>query len=109
MDESYRIETEINVKDFLDKLHYSLDNGGKVVFQKYRKVDSLRDEKYTNEYTVNALFPFENLEIALSKELKTLTTENYIKTVKDIRFLEKYITMKMFILSFAWNCLMATA
>ena len=51
-----------------------------------RLVDQDREEKYTNQYTVNTLFPDENPKEALKRELKTLTVEEYMKTVKDLRF-----------------------
>lgn len=81
-----RIESEFEVNSYLSKLRYILDNGAKVQFQIKRNVDLKRDEKYTNRYTVNELFPNENPETALRRELRTLTVENYIKTVKDLRF-----------------------
>ena len=49
-------------------------------------MDKKRDEKYTNQYTVDTLFPDENPVDALKRELKTLTVEEYMKTVQDLRF-----------------------
>lgn len=49
-------------------------------------VDENRDEKYTNQYTVNKLFPDENPVDALKRELLTLSVEDYMQTVKDLRF-----------------------
>ena len=49
-------------------------------------MDSNRDEKYTNQYTVNTLFPDENPVNALKRELLSLSAENYLQTVKDLRF-----------------------
>ncbi len=46
----------------------------------------MKEERYTNQYTVNTLFPNENPVDALKRELLTLTVENYIQTVKDLRF-----------------------
>lgn len=40
----------------------------------------------SNQYTVNTLFPNENPVDALKRELKTLTLEEYMQTVKDLRF-----------------------
>ena len=51
-----------------------------------RLVDEKRDEKYSNQYTVNKLFPDENPEEALKRELLTLTVEDYMQTVKDYCF-----------------------
>ena len=49
-------------------------------------MDDGRDEKYTNLYTVNTLFPDENPVDALKRELLTLSVEDYMQTVKDLRF-----------------------
>lgn len=81
-----RIETRGEVETYIAQLQYALDNGAKINFQAKRIVDKNRDEKYTNSYTVNTLFPDENPEEALRRELKSLTVEEYIKTVKDLRF-----------------------
>ena len=58
----------------------------RIDFQAKRLIDEKRDEKYTNRYTVNKLFPDDNPVSALKKELLTLTVEDYMQTVKDIRF-----------------------
>lgn len=79
-----RIETKDEVKNYLTNLKYMLDNGATITFQSTRKVDRNRDVKYTNKYTVGELFPKEIPEVALKRELKTLTVENYMRTVKDI-------------------------
>lgn len=42
--------------------------------------------RYTNKFTVADLFPNENPVVALKRELKTLTVEEYMQTVKDTRF-----------------------
>lgn len=81
-----RIESEIEVKAYLQNLRYALDNGAKIEFQAHRRVDDKREERYTNQYTINSLFPDENPIEALKRELKTLTMEEYIRTVKDLRF-----------------------
>ena len=49
-------------------------------------VDENRPEKYTNQYTVRTLFPDENPVDALKRELLSLSSENYMRTVKDLRF-----------------------
>lgn len=51
-----------------------------------RIVDEKRDERYTNQYTMNTLFPNESPDQVLRRELKKLTVEEYLRTVKDIRF-----------------------
>lgn len=81
-----RIESELEVKSYLQDLRYAIDNGAQISFQVKRRVDEKRDERYTNQYTVNTLFPNENPVDALKRELKTLTVKEYMRTVKDIRF-----------------------
>lgn len=81
-----RIESELEVKSYIQNLKYALNNGAKIEFQIKRLVDESKDEKYTNLYTVNTLFPNENPVDALKRELLTLKVEDYIQTVKDICF-----------------------
>lgn len=81
-----RIESELEVKSYIQNLKYALDNGAKITFQVKRVVDENRDKKYTNQYTVDILFPNENPVEALKRELKSLKVEEYIRTVKDLRF-----------------------
>lgn len=81
-----RIESEIEVKSYIQDLKFALNNGAKIDFEAKRLVDEKRDEKYTNQYTVNKLFPDENPVDVLKRELLTLSVEDYMKTVKDIRF-----------------------
>lgn len=81
-----RIESELEIKSYIQNLRFALNNGAKIDFQARRLVDEKRDEKYTNQYTVNKLFPDENPVDALKRELLTLTVEDYMQTVKDTRF-----------------------
>ncbi len=81
-----RIESELEVKAYIQDLKFSLNNGAQIDFQAKRVVDEKRDEKYTNQYTVNKLFPDENPVDALKRELLTLSVEDYMQTVKDTRF-----------------------
>lgn len=81
-----RIESKLEVNTYLQKLKYALDHDARITFQARRLVDKKRDEKYTNQYTVDTLFPDENPVDALKRELKTLTVEEYMKTVQDLRF-----------------------
>lgn len=81
-----RIESELEVKAYIQDLKFALNNGAQIDFQAKRVVDDKRDEKYTNQYTVNKLFPDENPVDALKRELLTLSVEDYMQTVKDIRF-----------------------
>ena len=81
-----RIESKLDVMAYIQNLQYALNNGAKITFQAKRLVDENREERYTNQYTVNTLFPDESPEEALKRELKTLTVEEYMRTVKDLRF-----------------------
>lgn len=81
-----RIESELEVKAYIQDLKFAINNGAQIDFQAKRVVDDKRDEKYTNQYTVNKLFPDENPVDALKRELLTLSVEDYMQTVKDIRF-----------------------
>lgn len=80
------IESELEVRSYIQDLKFALNHGAQINFQIKRLVDEKRDERYTNQYTVNTLFPNENPEDALKRELLTLEVENYIRTVKDLRF-----------------------
>ncbi len=83
---STRIESELEVKAYIQNLQYALNNGAKLSFQVNRYVDENRDPRFTNQYAVEHLFQKENYMEALKRELLTLTPQNYIRTVKDIRF-----------------------
>ena len=91
--ESYqekRIENELEVTTYLDRLGYALQSGqAKINFQKDRIVDQNRDNRFTNRYTLLNLFPDEDEVEVLKRELAFLTVENYIETVKDTRFPHK--------------------
>ena len=41
-----RIESELEVKTFIQNLKYAINHGAKIDFQARRLVDSKRDEKY---------------------------------------------------------------
>lgn len=81
-----RIESELEVRSYIQNLKFALNHGAKINFQAKRLVDDGRDEKFTNEYTVNTLFPDENPVDALKRELLSLNVEDYMRTVKDFRF-----------------------
>lgn len=81
-----RIESELEIKTYLQDLRYALDNGAEITFQAERRVDDKRGMQYTNKYTVAQLFPDESPVDALRRELKTLTVQEYMRTVKDLRF-----------------------
>ena len=80
-----RIESEIEVRSYIQNLKYALTTGAQITFQAHRLVDSARNEKFTNQYTVEFLFPDENPLDALRRELSTLTVEEYMRTIKDLR------------------------
>lgn len=82
----YRIESEIEVKAYLQNLQYALQHGATIQFQIDRAIDNHRDVKFTNRYTIQTLFPDENPLVALKRELLSLTPDNYIRTVRDLRF-----------------------
>ncbi len=81
-----RIESELEVKTYIQDLKFALNNGAQINFQARRRVDENREEKYTNQYTINTLFPNENPVDAIKRELLTLSVEDYMQTVKDMRF-----------------------
>ncbi len=81
-----RIESELEVKAYLQNLKYAINNEAQIDFQVKRRVDEFKSERYTNQYTVNELFPDENPLDALKRELLTLELENYMQTVIDLRF-----------------------
>lgn len=85
-DSNARIESKLEVQSYLQNLKYALDNGAIITFQEVRKVDNMRDVKFSNAYTVAKLFPDEDPVDALRRELRSLKVEEYIRTVRDIRF-----------------------
>lgn len=85
-DTGTRIESELEVRSYLQNLQYALQHDVKITFQAERLVDQNRDQRYTNQFTIADLFPDENPVIALKRELQTLTVEEYMRTVKDLRF-----------------------
>ena len=56
-----RVESELEVKAYLQNLKYALEHGAQISFQRFRKVDGNRNLRFTNEYTVNKLLPNENI------------------------------------------------
>lgn len=81
-----RIESALEVQAYLQDLKYALEHGATVTFQMERHVDLNRDVRHTNKFTVADLFPDEDPVAALKRELQKLTIEEYIQTVKDLRF-----------------------
>ena len=85
-DSKSRIESETEIKAYIQDLRYAINNGARIQFQVRRIVDENRAERYTNQYTVRTLFPDEDPVYALKRELLSLTIEDYMRTVKDLRF-----------------------
>lgn len=80
---SSRIESRSEVSAYINKLRHALDNGAEIGFQIDRVVEKGRSARNTNSNTLASLFPDERPAEALRRELKTLTEEDYIETVKD--------------------------
>lgn len=81
-----RIESESEIRAYIQDLKYALEHGAQISFQEERRVDDRRDVRYTNKYTVAQLFPDEDPVEVLRRELRTLSVEEYMRTVKDLRF-----------------------
>lgn len=81
-----RIESKTEIEAYLARMRYALDNGAKIHIQMARRVDEHREYRYTNEHTIEELFPKEKPEDAIKRELKLLTVGNYMRTIKDVRF-----------------------
>lgn len=80
-------KSETEVEAYLAKLFYTLGQDNTLItIQEDRRIDSERDLKYTNRYTITTLFPEESPREALRRELQKLTISDYIETVKDIKF-----------------------
>lgn len=84
--EQKRIESRLDVENYISKLRYALDHDAKIIFQVDRHVDDKRKIQNTNRYTIASLFPDENPEKALKRELYSLSISEYQHTVKDDRF-----------------------
>ena len=82
-----RIETKPEVDTYVARLKYLLrDPCANMKFQVDRNVDNKRAERYTNKFTIKDLFPDEDDNVILKRELYKLTASDYIETVKDLRF-----------------------
>lgn len=85
-----RKETKEDVIFFIGKIRYVIESGDvKVNIIKKRRVDEERNPKFTNSYTLAKLFPNKDYVESIKDELLLLTIENYIETVKDVRFSNK--------------------
>jgi hypothetical protein len=88
--EKKRIEGKLEVQAFISQLIYAIEKGNATVnFQRERQVDKERDKKHTNRYTMLELFPDEDEIEVIKNELRKLTLDEYIETVKDSRFPKK--------------------
>lgn len=84
------IEERMSVSTYISRLKYAIDSSqAKIQFQQERYVDKERDQKYTNRYTMAKLFPNEDPIVALKRELSNIKLEEYIETVKDIRYVKR--------------------
>lgn len=84
--DNYRIESKEEIETYLARLRYALDHGASLSIQRERRIDGNREERYTNKYTIDDLFPNEDRNIAIRRELKRLTSADYLRTVRDFRF-----------------------
>lgn len=78
---------EEEVTTYLEKLKYALDQDNTIItIQKVRQVDNERLLEHTNKYTLAQLFPDESPKEAVRRELRTLKADEYMETVKDLRY-----------------------
>ena len=90
------IESKDEIVTFLDYLFYALNSSNaKIELIQDRAADKGRVDKYTNRHTLLCLFPDEDPVEALNQELATLSIDEYIETVKDIRY-EKRSPLRVF-------------
>lgn len=80
------IESEHEVRTFLTKLYHSIDNHCHIFLQRHKRTEKNRPIEYTNLYTINDLFPNEDITDRLKQELKELKVENYVHTIADKKF-----------------------
>ena len=96
-----RIETRFEVQTFIDQLKYALVvQKATLKFQRNRRVDDNRHIKYTNAYTVETLFPDDDILNTLKKVLLTLKVTNYIQISMKCVYSESVMEMKKSILSY---------
>ncbi len=91
-----RIEEKLDVLTYISRLKYALEHGcAQITFQEDRRVDEEKDEMYTNRYTMAELFPDQDPVAVLKNELTLIKVEEYVETVKDLRF-RKRSEMRIF-------------
>lgn len=81
-----RIESRAEVVSFISRMKHALANGAKILFQVERGVETKRDARYTNAFTISDLFPDKNPTEALREELGKIEVDEYIETVKDVTY-----------------------
>ena len=81
------IKSKEEVLTYIAKLNYALESTSTLLqFQLDRFTDKERDKRHTNRFTIGELFPNENPSISIKQELLKLNINEYIETVKDLRF-----------------------
>lgn len=81
------IKSEEEVTTYLGKIRYALDQDNvSITIQEVRQVDHERPLEQTNKYTLAHLFPDESPKEAVRRELRILDTNEYMETVKDLRY-----------------------
>jgi len=90
------IESKDEIGTFLDNLFYALGSGNaNIELIQDRAADKGRANKYTNRYTLLCLFPDKDPVEAIHQELAALSVDEYIETVKDIKY-EKRSPLRVF-------------
>ena len=89
--ENKRIDERFEVQTYLDRLKYAIESGStQITLMMDRRLDSKRNKKLTNRHTIARLFPDEDPAEALKRELLQLTVQDYVETVKDLRFPKRW-------------------
>ena len=86
------------MKAYLQDLKFALEHGAKIEFQIKRSVDDNREEKYTNQYTINTLFPNENpVDVYIKIRVELLGTYGQATTfIMSFHFAERAFVPEMF-------------
>ena len=85
-----RIETKDYIETFIAKVRYCMESGDcKISLQLGRKNEENKNIRFTNQYTLNELFPNEDPAVAMKRELVKLRVTEYIETLKDLNFSKK--------------------
>lgn len=85
-----RIEERFDIQTYIDRLVYALEKKStKINFLRERQIDKKKNKRFTNRYTIEKLFPDEDEIKVLKREPALLTVEEYIETLRDIRYPNK--------------------